>query len=79
MFVLSFGLFLAVIVLNDMVKKTPIKKVCHYCQHSGYDGTYSRHLQNYHKKEWGIRQLVKSLSSEELDEVKTFILEIKKR
>jgi len=56
------------------------KKVCHYCQHDNYDGTYSRHLQNHHKKEWGIRQLVKSLSSEDLEQVKQYILkEIKSK
>ena len=59
---------------QEKTKKTSIKKQCQYCQHNGYDGVYNKHLQNHHKKEWGIRQLVKSLNSEELEQVKEYIL-----
>ena len=68
---------------KDNQKVSNLKKTCEICGNNAYGGKYSRHLQTQHKKVWGLRHLIKNViktfSEAELEQVKQLVLEIKRK
>ena len=54
------------------------KKVCRFCETNEYDGKYIHHLNENHKDVINNRIISKHLTAEQLEEVRKFILNIKK-
>lgn len=58
------------------------KKVCRFCGHNEYEGNYTKHLKRNHKDIMENRAIIKNiskhLSAEQLEQIKQFIIELKK-
>ena len=67
---------------KEKIKDPSKKRKCIFCQHNNFEEKYSVHLNKAHKSEMSIRAFIKniskSLSSEQLERVKQFLIEIRK-